>query len=292
MRERPLPQLTIQQLDYLVAVADHETWAEAAASLGVTPSALSQGLAELERRLGLTLFERVGRRRMIAESSGPIVDYARGVLAATSAVSRWVDALAAGELGRLRLGLIDIAITHHFATTLQGFVDERPDIDLRVSVAPSTQLLLGVRSDELDLAVLVDPGHDLNDVDVTPLIDEPLGVYGPPGCEHLPNSEWGPWVGFPPTSHTHQLIADALRDEGVEYRLVAESHQPEVLRQMVSLGLGWTVLPVAQAEDVENAITRVRSEPLRLRRLSAIRRSSEVPNPLAALLLERLNSTG
>ncbi len=61
MRERPLPQLTIQQLDYLVAVADHATWAEAAASLGVTPSALSQGLAELERRLGIGLFERVGR---------------------------------------------------------------------------------------------------------------------------------------------------------------------------------------------------------------------------------------
>ncbi len=221
MRDRPLPQLTIQQLDYLVAVDDHETWAEAATSLGVTPSALSQGLAELERRLGIGLFERAGRRRVIPESSGPIVDYARSVLAATSNLSHWVDAQASGDQGRLRLGMIDIAITHHFATTLQTFVDERPGIDLRVSVAPSTQLLRGVRSDELDLAVLVDPGHDLDDVDANLLIDEPLGVYGPPGCENLPSSEWGPWVGFPPSSHTHQLIAAALRDEGVEYRLVA-----------------------------------------------------------------------
>ncbi len=61
---------------------------------------------------------------------------------------------------------------------------------------------------------------------------------------------------------------------------------------MVSLGLGWTVLPVAQAEEVENALTRVRAEPIRHRRLSAVRRSSELLNPLADLLLERLPSPG
>ena len=44
-----LPNLTVQQLDYLVAVVDAPTWADAAARLGVTPSALSQGLAEFER---------------------------------------------------------------------------------------------------------------------------------------------------------------------------------------------------------------------------------------------------
>ncbi len=98
--------------------------------------------------------------------------------------------------------MIDIAITHHFAATLQAFVDERPGIDLRVSVAPSTQLLLGVRSDELDLAVLVDPGHDLDGVDVTPLIDEPLGVYGPPGCAKSADIEMGA-VGRIPAELAH-----------------------------------------------------------------------------------------
>ena len=43
--EAPLVNLTVQQLAYLVAVADHETFSEAAASLSVTTSALSQGLA-------------------------------------------------------------------------------------------------------------------------------------------------------------------------------------------------------------------------------------------------------
>ena len=64
-----LPDLTIRQLEYLVAVADEPTWAIAARRVGVSPSALSQGLAELERRLGLTLFEAAGRRRVLRASA-------------------------------------------------------------------------------------------------------------------------------------------------------------------------------------------------------------------------------
>ena len=75
-----LPDLTIRQLEYLVAVADEPTWAVAAQRVGVSPSALSQGLAELERRLGLTLFESVGRRRVLRSSASPVLDHARRVL--------------------------------------------------------------------------------------------------------------------------------------------------------------------------------------------------------------------
>ena len=55
---RPLPDLSIRQLEYLVAVAEEPTWALAAQRVGVSASALSQGLAELERRVGVALFER------------------------------------------------------------------------------------------------------------------------------------------------------------------------------------------------------------------------------------------
>ena len=66
-----LPDLTIRQLEYLVAVAEAPTWAEAADVVGVSPSALSQGLAELERRVGVELFDRVGRRRVLRPEARP-----------------------------------------------------------------------------------------------------------------------------------------------------------------------------------------------------------------------------
>ena len=68
-----LPDLSIRQLEYLVAIADAPTWAVAASQVGVSPSALSQGLAELERRVGVDLFERHGRRRLLRPSALPVL---------------------------------------------------------------------------------------------------------------------------------------------------------------------------------------------------------------------------
>src|SRR5688572_26397008 len=104
---RPPPNLTVQQLEYLVAVADARTWAEAAAGIGVTQSALSQGLGELERRVGVTLFERAGRRRVLARSAQPVLDHARAVVAATQNLGEWAVRQRGGDLGELRVGMID-----------------------------------------------------------------------------------------------------------------------------------------------------------------------------------------
>ena len=64
-----LPDVSITQLEYLVAVHQTTTWAEAAKSLGVSQSALSQGLAELQRRLGIQLFSWESRRRVTLETA-------------------------------------------------------------------------------------------------------------------------------------------------------------------------------------------------------------------------------
>ena len=77
-----LPNLTVQQLKYLVAAADAPTRAAAASGLGVTPSALTQGLAELERRVGLPLFERWGRHTELRPQAAAVLAHARRVVAA------------------------------------------------------------------------------------------------------------------------------------------------------------------------------------------------------------------
>ncbi|HJO20216.1 MAG TPA: LysR family transcriptional regulator, partial [Acidimicrobiales bacterium] len=84
-----LPNLTVQQLEYLVAAADAPTRAAAAAGLGVTPSALTQGLAELERRVGLPLFERRGRQTLLRPDAAEVLAHARRVVAATRDLARW-----------------------------------------------------------------------------------------------------------------------------------------------------------------------------------------------------------
>lgn len=282
-------QLTTQQLEYLVAIDRADTWSEAAGVVGVSPSALSQGIAELERRLGVPLFRRDGRRRVPAPDHAEVLRYAEGVVAATDDLGRWLARRRSGTTGTIRVGLIDAAATHHFRSALRRFRDEHPEVDIHLTVGPSGGLLRSLQRSELDLVGCVQPPETPPGIEVTPVLDDPLAVLAPASSTASAPSAWGPWVSFPSGSHTRRLIADALRSAGATFEVVAESHQPEVLREMVLLDLGWTVLPFGGLGSTDGL--RIVEPALTSRRLVLARRRSAPPDrardDLAEALLQR-----
>ena len=275
-----LPDLSIRQLEYLVAVADSDTFALAAARVGVSPSALSQGLAELERRIGLSLFDREGRRRVLRPDTTPVLEHARQVVALTADLTDWALRTRSGDQGRLRLGMIDASAVQHHGQALRHFRAEHPELRIHLRVAPSGELLRELVDGSLDLAVCVEPPQPLRGVSTEALLTEDLAVYAPDGRRHPgPSAGWGPWVLFPSSAHTRAVTEAALRRQGAAVEVVAESHQPEVLCEMVRLGLGWSVLPVTQAEWGDRPLAGCGV--LVRRRLVIARRSGSAPTPPA-----------
>ncbi|MGB0112004.1 MAG: LysR family transcriptional regulator [Ilumatobacteraceae bacterium] len=287
---RPLPDLSIRQLEYLVAVAEEPTWALAAQRVGVSPSALSQGLAELERRVGVALFERDGRRRLVRATSSPVVAHARQVLALTADLADWSDRIASGHAGRLRLGMIDAAAVIHFPEELREFRNLHPDVELLLRVAPSGELIDLLVGGGLDLVVCVDPPMPIDGIRTEPLMSETLAVYGPPDTTIGDPSTWGPWVLFPAGSHTRAVVVDLLARLGAPIDVVAESHQPDVVREMVRLGSGWTVLPTSQAEYGDRPLRGGRE--LTARQLVLASRDGSISDPAVAALADRLRAGG
>ncbi len=278
-------QLTTQQLDYLVAAAEAASSVEAAELLGVTPSALSQGLAELERRLGVPLFEREGRNRVFTDYGHEVLEYAKRMVGLTADLATWAETARKGETGRVHVGLIDVAAVHHFAQPLTSFQASRIQADFHLTVAASATLLQQVRSAKLDAAVIVEPPAPVDGVTTRPLLVDEMTIYPPPGASVGRPRTWGPWVGFPPDSHTRQLIARWLKRLGSDYQVTAESHQPEVLRRMVALGMGWAVLPVIQAETEPAPLQRATSAPSLRRDLVIVKRERSVIGPATQVLL-------
>ncbi len=280
-----LPDITLRQLEYLVSVADAPTWAAAAERVGVSPSALSQGLAELERRIGVGLFEPEGRRRVLRSSATPVLDHARRVVGLTRDLVEWSDRVRTARTGRVRVGMIDVAAVVHFPDVLRGYRAERPDVELMLSVAPSGALLDDLRDGRLDLIVCVDPPSARPGIAIVPVMSEPLYVIAPTGVVVDEPVTWGPWVLFPDGSHTRHRIAERLRELGAPMKIAAESHQPDVLLQMVVLGLGWAVLPVDPAlrhHDVAIGPELVRRD------LVLATRAGSVHDPAVDSLAERL----
>ena len=287
MSHSTLPDISLRQLEYLAAVADSPTWAAAADRVGVSASALSQGLAELERRIGVQLFESLGRRRMLRPSAQPVLDHARRVVALSSDLVDWSTRLRSADAGRVRLGMIDIAAVVHFPEVLRAFRAEHPDVDLTLSVAPSAQLLDALRDGSLDLVVCVAPPTASAGISTVVLFDEALRVVAPAHTTIGHPAGWGPWLMFPSDSHTRQVILERLRELGAPLVIAAESHQPEVLHQMARLGLGWAVLPVAQTTSMDDVVA---GPELVRRRLVVARRAGSVYDPAADELASRLVS--
>lgn len=290
MSRPKLAGISTSHLEYLQAALTHDTWRDAAADVGVTPSALSQGIAELERRLGLTLFDRQGRRRAPTAEAHHVSHFATRMLAELRELSRWAEEVRSGSIGDLSIGMIDTAAIHHFGDTLVQFRRANPDLTVRLFVHPSNRLLELLRSGEVDAIVAVDPPEDDRAI-ATQLIAEPLYAYAPPGTKIGGASTWGPWVGFPADSRTRALIASNLRRRRVGYDVVAESSQPAVLREMVHLGMGWCVLPQTDAEAEPHALERALDEPIAERVLTLVRRADRVPGAALSGLIEALQTS-
>lgn len=240
----PLPEISIRQLEYLVAVADHPTWAVAAESVGVSASALSQGLSELERRIGVNLFDSAGRRRVVRADALPVLDHARRMLALTSDLARWSRDYRHGRQGQVRLGMIDTAAVSYYPDIVRSFRLGHDDVDLRLVVAPSATLVDQLRDDAIDIAICVAPATTQFGLTERSLRTDEVRVIAPAGEPIEEPNQWGPWVMFPASSHTRRLVVDRLRVLGARLDTAAESHQPEVLAEMVHMGIGWAVLPV------------------------------------------------
>ena len=262
--------LHLQQLVYLREVDRAGTLTEAAARLHVSQPALSQSLAELERRLGVRLFERSGRRRVLTDAGRETVRYAVEVLARTEVLRDELGARQRGEAGTLRVGMIDAASLYVLPETIRRFRESRPGVELRLVVDTSSALMQQLDDFTLDLAFVVGPADGEYETDQ--VLREPLFLYGPPGAEGAPSE--AEWVLYPAGSRSRTLIDEALLREGIRPRVMLESGNPEVLRQLVALDLGWSVLPAAVAERGAPPLARYREMPVAWRTLLGVRRAS------------------
>jgi DNA-binding transcriptional LysR family regulator len=254
----------------------------AAETLSVSQPALSQSLADLERRLGVALFEPAGRQRRLTDEGHEVLAFAERVLADGSELQERLEARARGEQGSLRVGMIDAASLYVLPQAIQQYREAHPDVDLSLVVDTSNELVRRLRAFDLDLVFVVGPPDE--DLRAEEVSREALYLYAPPGQRPDTLDPRADWVLYPEGSRTRAIIDAGLGRLDIRPRVTLESHNPEVLRQMVALGLGWSVLPLTVAED-EEAFRDRRGPQVAERPLVGLRRSVQNPRVEAFLRL-------
>lgn len=183
-------QVDLRRLRTVLEVARTESITAAANTLGLTQSAVSRTVAELEGALGQRLFERSPRGIQITESGKRLVTRASRVLADVDDLIADVCAAPNALTGRLRVGL---GITgHHVCPLMAEFAGAHPDISLETTHASEQNLCARLLHGELDLVVGSSSYLERwRDLDVTRLVrlhqacmarrDHPLAALANPG---------------------------------------------------------------------------------------------------------------
>ena len=272
-----LSSLSIRQLRYLDAVADGQTFSDAADRLFVSQSALSQGLARLEDLVGVPLFESDGRRRRLTDPGRALAASAQLALGEMDRMAADLEARSLGQRGLLRLGMIDAAALYLFPNAIADFRRAHPEVDVRINVKGSDDCLRRLAAFQDDVSIVVGPARGFDTVRVG---EEAFHLYGP-GQTPSPDATW---VLYPSDSHTRALIDEGLRRSGHRASVVGESGNPEVLRQLAILNESWTVLP----RTVAGGPGFQRGEAITMREILVARRLTAPHNPVVSAFVSML----
>lgn len=176
MRTRQISQDSFEILD---AIDRRGSFAKAAEELDKATSAISYGVTKLEAQLGITIFERKGRRSVLTPAGQLLLKEGRVILAATARLADRARELANGWEARLRIGLEATMNQPMLFEILAQFQREHPDMELDVSetlLNGSWEALEAKRVDLLVGAVGPVPAHkgfravSLGETDLVPVI--------------------------------------------------------------------------------------------------------------------------
>lgn len=145
--------IEIKQLRYAVATADTSSFSRAASALNVKQSTLSKRIALLEDRLGIALFERSTRGAIPTESGKVFLEVARRIITDVDNLRTTARSVQYGEIGRVVVGFSNSLSIGNLRSLLGEFLERFVDVQLDGVEVGSEQLLSGLQSRIVDVAI-------------------------------------------------------------------------------------------------------------------------------------------
>ena len=266
---------------------------EAADNLRMTPSAVSQHIAALQRQTGLDLFDRVGRGIVPTAAAEALMAQAETVLQQWHRLDDYVADLRDGRTGRLVLGYFPSAGSTLLPSIVRQITAEFPDLVVELVLTE-----VGARSTIPDIDVAMDhtentrrPGYRKVPLTEDPYIlavhhEHPLARRRALTLTDLKGEGWVSNDSFANPGHRIVLAACAAKGFTPRFTVQAQDHHSAL--GFVAAGVGITVLPRLAARIIPDGVVRVRITDPPVRQLVAMVREGGVRNAVADRVLDLL----
>ncbi|MFJ7587790.1 LysR family transcriptional regulator [Streptomyces sp. NPDC097617] len=293
--------IDVQRLRVLRAVAEHGSFNRAAGALLLTPSAVSQHIAALERAVGHPVAVRSTRGVALTEPGRLLVEAAESISAELEQVRHAIDRLTA-ERPRLTVATFTSGGRHLLPAALSRFVDAHPEVELTVLESEPEDAAAMVRGGAADLALAyhfdgpppVRP-DERPGLDWVPLMEDPLWLVLPRGHRLAGR----PSVGLAELG-SDRWVLGCLKTEaflrryaelaGFDLRVAASTTDSFFAQALVAAGVGVSLVPHVSLSPTHE-LTVVRVEPPRpARHIGLILPRRRRPQPYTETLTAALTA--
>lgn len=245
--------MTLQQMEYIVAVDKYRHFVRAAEACKVTQSTLSSMIQKLEDELDVKVFDRNSHPVRPTHEGEQIISRAKIILYKTSQIKEMVLNEREQETGEIRLSVIPTIAPYILPKLFKVVHEKHSDITLRVSEARTANIVKQLERAEIDMALLTTPLHNPELLEI-PVYYEKFVAYVSPSEELYRQKEIE--NHNLPVEHLWVLQeGNCLRDQVMKlcelksgYSTIYEAGSIETLVKIVDENGGYTVIPELHVE--------------------------------------------
>ncbi|WP_347329550.1 LysR family transcriptional regulator [Marinimicrobium locisalis] len=283
-----------QHLQAFVAVAETGSFSAAGQRLHLTQPAVSKRIATLEQQLDSPLFDRVGRQISLTHAGLSLLPNAKRILQEVADAERAITDLRGEVRGRLSIATSHHIGLHRLPPTLRHFTERYPDVKLDLHFLDSEQAYEEVLQGRFDLGIVTlapEPDPRMTEEVIwrdhlyfAAAHNHPLAAHDTVTLEDL-----SPWQAILPDTNTYTtgLIQALFSERGLPLSVGMVTNHLDTLKMMVSIGLGWGVLPQTLLGDGQVQVLTT-EQPMITRNLGAIHHRQRSLNNAARVFLQLL----
>lgn len=280
----------MRQLVYLVALDRHRHFARAAEACHVSQPALSAGLAELERELGITIIKRNRSFQGITPEGERVLAWAHQVLASLDGLKQEAALVRQVAGGHVSIGTIPSAVAP-LSALVSAFREGFPALTLEVHALSTPELYRRIKKGEIDFAVVYADAQEEDGFDYLPLFTERHVLIAHDDVTLPDPIGWKEVASLPlcllsGEMHNRRIIDRIFAGVGVKPDIVLETNAVEVLLSQVREGTLVSVLPegALPGEGLGDNIHKHAIHPQQTSAVGLIRQARKVQPPLSEAL--------
>lgn len=252
--------MTITQLYYVLAVAEHKNFTLAAEKCFVTQPTLSMQIQKLEEELDILIFDRGKKPIQLTEVGQKIVTQAKNIVNESGRIKDIVEQQKGYIGGEFRVGIIPTIMPTLLPMFMTNFINKYPKVNLIIEERTTEEIIRMLKNGQLDAAIAATPLAEETIKEIV-LYYEPFVAYVPESYPAFKNKEFGvedleenlDKILLLQDGHCFRNnVLNICRNNALiaDNQFQIESGSFETLVRLADEGLGMTVLPYLHTLDM------------------------------------------